>query len=267
MVFDRVGNVYLVDTDQKANSRVLKLSPDGKKLAEWRVFAYTAGVRNGPEGIAVAHNGDFLVTDAGAGRVLELTPDGRIYGTLGGPKQTFTDLGHIAVDRDGNVYVAQAEPNSIQVFSAEGTLVTTWHRDRGSAADQWGGPESIAVLGGNDLVVEDWHNRRIEILSAQGRTIQIFGRAGRGPGEFVDTAGLYVDSAGRIYVADIALHRIQIFDRNGDLVSSIANTQDHHLFDVGPGGVAVDEFGNFYSPDGLSIVKYSLEGRLLARWR
>jgi DNA-binding beta-propeller fold protein YncE len=208
-----------------------------------------------------------LVTDAGAGRVLELAPDGRIDGALGGPNERFTDLGHIAVDRDGNIYVAQAAPNSIQVFSPQGKLVTTWHRDRGSAADQWGGPESIAVLGGNDLVVEDWHNRRIEILSSEGETIRIFGRAGRGPGEFVDTAGLYVDSAGRIYVADIALHRIQIFDRNGNLVSTIANTQAHHLFDEGPGGVAVDEFGNLYSPDGLSIVKYSREGRLLARWR
>src|SRR5579859_3202731 len=51
MAFDAAGNMYLVDSDHQTRSRVLKLSPEGKKLAEWHVFPALPGRDNAPNGI------------------------------------------------------------------------------------------------------------------------------------------------------------------------------------------------------------------------
>jgi tripartite motif-containing protein 71 len=267
MAFDRVGHIYITDTDGKQHSRVIKLSPDGKLLAQWHVFARGSGDRTGPEGIALAAGGMILVTDAGSERILELSPDGEVLGTFASESGSFLDLGHVVIDRAGNVYVSQAAPNTIEKFAADGTLLARWRRQRGPQAGDWGGPETIATQPNGNLVVEDWRNRRVEILDPLGNTVTAFGHAGRGPGEFINTAGLGTDSDGNIYVADMGLHRVQKFDPQGRFLKIIANTPKSVLFETGPSAVAVDRNGDVYSPDGLSLVKYTQDGELLARWR
>jgi tripartite motif-containing protein 71 len=266
MVFDRAGNVYVTDTDGGRRSRLVKLSPDGRLLAQWHVFVAGSSGRNGPEGIAMAGDGTILVTDAGSERILKVSRAGAAIGTFGGAAGTFSDLGHLAIDDAGNVYVSQAEPNTIEKFAGDGTLMATWHRPRGAGANQWGGPETIAVQPNGNLVVEDWRNHRVEILDPSGKTIAAFGSAGSGPGEFVRTAGLGTDDDGNIYVTDEALHRVQKFDQHGRLVGIIANTSQSALFKTGPSAVAIDRDGDLYSPDGLNLVKYTQDGKLLARW-
>jgi len=266
MVFDGAGNVYVTDTDGKQRSRLVELSPDGRVLGQWHVFANGSGNRFGPEGIGRTAKGTILVTDAGSEHILELSPGGTLQGNFGGADRTFPDLGHIAVDLAGNVYVSQAAPNTIQKFAADGTLLATWHRQRGAGAGEWGGPETIAAQPNGNVVLEDWRNRRIEILDPSGNTVASFGGAGKALGQFTNTAGLGTDAEGNIYVADAALHRVQKFDSHGRFVKVIANTPATLVFEEGPSAVAIDSNGNLYSPDGVSIVKYTQDGALLMRW-
>lgn len=269
MAFDASGNVYVVDTDGKSRARVLELSPGGTVLAQWRGFlpVVVPGAAFGPEGIAFGSDGSLLVTDAGAGRILMLSPALAPIGTFARDRN-FPNLGHIAVDAHGKVYVAQAGPNLIDVYSPLGDVVTFWQRPKGAGVDAWGGPQSIAVFPDGNVAVEDWRNRRVEILSPDGKTLTTIGRKGSGPGEFLNTAGLAVDGRGFLYVADRGLHRIAKFDENGRLVATVGNTAAHALFQHGgPSAVAIDAAGNLYSPDGLTIVKYSQTGLPLARWQ
>jgi len=74
MAFDGGGNLYLVDTDHKTRSRILKLSPQGRRLAEWHVFGVEAGRDNGPDGIALDRAGNVFVVDRGSDRILKLSP-------------------------------------------------------------------------------------------------------------------------------------------------------------------------------------------------
>lgn len=145
MVFDRAGNVYVTDTDGGSHSRLVKLSPDGRLLSQWHVFVAGSGSRNGPEGIAMAADGTILVTDAGSRHILKISRRGVPIGTFGETAGAFADLGHIAISNAGDVYVSQAELNTIEKFAADGTLIATWHRPRGAGATQWGGPETIAA--------------------------------------------------------------------------------------------------------------------------
>jgi DNA-binding beta-propeller fold protein YncE len=266
MVFDQDGDVYLVDTDHHSRSRVLKLSRDGKELADWRVFAYVPRRRNGPEGIAMGRDGDIFVTDAGAHVVLKLSPQGNVLLRIGSGTGTFKELGHVAVLPNGRICVSESDSNAIQVFSPRGSLVERWKRNGGVGGD-WKHPESIASLGDGSLVVEDWGNHRIDIVSPGGKVVVSFGRFGKGPGELMNSAGIAVDTHQNIYVADYYLKRIQGFDRTGKLVRVLENSSGHTLFNLRPGGVAVDRDGNLYSPDGLSVVKYSPDGRVLQRWQ
>lgn len=265
MAFDAKGALYVTDSDGERRSRIMRLADDGTLLWSWQQFTYVKGARNGPEGIAIDRAGTILVTDGGASKVLQIFPGGKIVRVLSNGAFRFDDLGHIAVDRDGTIYVSEAGPNLILKFRGDGTIVDQWHRPKGTGSDAWGGPETIAAQPNGHLVVEDWANRRIEILSNDGTNVAIFGKAGRGDGEFINSAGLGVDAQGNIYVADAGLHRVQKFDPDGRFVSVVA---DERIFKAGgPTAVAVDSAGNLFSPDGKSIVKYTQDGKLLARWQ
>src|SRR5580698_4013156 len=74
MAVDRQGNLFIVDTDHRSRSRVLKVSKSGAKLKEYSGFPSVPGSMSGPEGIALSPSGDILVTDAGAMDLVVLSP-------------------------------------------------------------------------------------------------------------------------------------------------------------------------------------------------
>lgn len=256
MAFDASGNLYLTDSDHAGHSRLLLLTTKGDLLWQWSGFENKPGERNGPEGLALDARGDILVTD-GSSRVIRIRRTQKsAMEALGTAK--FSDLGHIAVDRFGNMYVAEGSANRISKFDRAGRLRSVWRVPF---------PETIAAAPNGNLVVEEWMRRQVAVLSPSGKTLLAFGGAGRRPGRFLNSAGLGVDRAGNIYVADIALHRLQEFSSHGKLLAVISNSPHNRLFGAGPSAIAIDSSGNLYSPDGLSLIKYTRSGKLVARWK
>ena len=88
-----------------------------------------------------------------------------------------------------------------------------------------------------------------------------------GPGRGQNDDGLCVDHEGNIYVAYWHLHVVRKFSAQGKLLSTVSNSGNNVLFSEGPTSIGVDAQGNLYAADGLSIVKFSAQGKLLARWR
>jgi DNA-binding beta-propeller fold protein YncE len=72
------------------------------------------------------------------------------------------------------------------------------------------------VAPNGDIFIADGHgdktNDRIVKYSRDGKFLATWGHHGSAQGEFDVTHGIAMDSAGRIYVADRANNRIQIFD-------------------------------------------------------
>lgn len=268
MAFDAAANVYLVDTDHNARSRVLKLSPQGSVLAEWHVFDAVPGHNNGPDGIALDRDGNIFVVDRGGDQALKLSPAGKVLAKFGGfPPRAFDDGGHVAIGRHGNIYVVAAGPDLLMKFSSQGKLIASWHRDRGPGVDQWSQPESISIGDSGNLVIQDFRNHRILILSPAGKTIRAFEGIPNEPLKLASISGAVVGPDGNIFVADYQLYRVQEFDAHGHLLATIGNTPGNILFMKAPNSIAIDEHGNLYSADGLSVVKYSRKGKLLARWQ
>lgn len=122
MAFDPAGNVYLVDTDHMTRSRVMKLSPQGRVLAEWYVFGGVRGRDNGPDGIALDRDGNIFVVDRGGDQALKLSPTGKVLAKFGGfPARAFDVGGHVAVGKHGNIYVGAAGLDLIKKFRHRGS--------------------------------------------------------------------------------------------------------------------------------------------------
>jgi DNA-binding beta-propeller fold protein YncE len=61
---------------------------------------------------------------------------------------------------------------------------------------------------------------RLVWFTRDGKFIKEFGRHGRKPGEFMGPHGLAVDSKGRLFVVDRSNNRVQIFDKDMNVVDS-----------------------------------------------
>jgi DNA-binding beta-propeller fold protein YncE len=81
------------------------------------------------------------------------------------------------------------------------------------------------ALGDNDVVYvanRSYENRpdgvRISICTLNENLIGEFGSYGEGDGQFIWPTSVAVDGDGKVYVADDWLHRISIFDKDGNFL-------------------------------------------------
>jgi DNA-binding beta-propeller fold protein YncE len=112
------ANIYLADT---WNGRIQKLTGDLLPIWEWEVDAWAGESTNNKPYLAVDGAGRVYVTDPEGYRVLIFSSDGAYLGRFGhfGPEITSFGLPNgIAVDPDGNIYVADAGNNRVLRFPA-----------------------------------------------------------------------------------------------------------------------------------------------------
>jgi sugar lactone lactonase YvrE len=140
----------------------------------------------------------------------------------------------IYVDADENVWVADAVGyvpvpegwgHVIYKYSPDGELLMTLGRKgvAGDGKDTLRKPNDIVVAPDGSIFVADGHasgrgepaNNRIVKYAPDGTYLMEFGVAGTGPGELNEPHAIAMDSQGRLFVADRANSRIQLFDQAG----------------------------------------------------
>ena len=133
-----------------------------------------------------------------------------MWGSLGAGQEQFDHPFGVAIDASGNVYVADANNNRIQVFTSSGGYVTQWG-GYGSGQGQFYSPYGVAVDASGNVYVMDTGNNRIQMFTGSGGYITQWGSSGSGQGQFNYPGGIAVDASGNVYVADTQNYRIQGF--------------------------------------------------------
>ncbi len=238
------------------------------------------GQFNNPKNIALDAQGNLYVADSDNNRIEKFDATGKFllaWGTRSpdnapAPNGTFNQPWGIAVDRSGNVYVADTWNHRIQKFDATGKFLLAWGVNgdtRGVAKDNplfLYGPRAIVIDAQGNVLVTDTGNKRVLKFSPQGEPLAQYGGVGSGNGQFLEQVGLALDQQGNLYVADTWNQRIQKFDSNFNFVTQWAVTAWDTQSVVGKPFLAVDSTGNVFAsdPDNSRVLKFSSDGTLLS---
>jgi DNA-binding beta-propeller fold protein YncE len=130
---------------------------------------------------------------------------------------------------DGTVWVTDGQKQIVMQLAPDGSVLRTLGKSgvAGKGPDEFNSPSDVVLAPDGDIFVADGHgdfpvkntNDRMVKFSKDGKFIKTWGHHGAGPGEFNVPHSLAMDSAGRLFVADRANNRIQIFDQNGKLLA------------------------------------------------
>ncbi len=227
---------------------------------------------NVPVGIAVDKQGNLYVMDTGNSRVVKFDSDGKLlttWGTRGESDGQFNvnchGCGRIAVDGQGNVYVADSS-SRIQKFDGNGKFLAKWG-SKGEGNGQFSYRLGVAVDSEVNVYTAEADNDRIEKFNSNGDFVLKWGGKGTGDAEIFGGSGVSTDKDGNVYVTELLNGRIQKFDSNGKPLAKffIEQIKDKS---VSPADIAVDSQSNLYVTDFANnrVVKLDNSGKLIAVW-
>jgi len=235
---DSAGNVYVADT---WNNTIRKITPAGVVTT----LAGTAGLAGNsdgigivaqfswPTGLTVDSTGDVYVADTWNNTIRKITSAGVVTTLAGGIKGSADGTGAaanfdepygVAVDNDGNVYVADTWNSTIRKITPAGVVSTmaglalaTGSADGTGSDARFNYPRGVAVDRAGNVYVADTWNHTIRKITPGGVVTTLAGTAGlpgsyNGSGtiaQFSWPTGVTVDSAGNVYVADSGNNEIR----------------------------------------------------------
>ena len=188
------------------------------------------------------------------------------FGTWGHANGDLNEPLGVAVSDSGQIYIADAFNNRIQVFSSSGQFLHSWG-STGSGSAQFRYPTGIALSVTGEIFVLDTGNHRIQVFTELGHYNREWGRKGNDSDALLDPRGIAVDDK-FVYVSDTGNNRVKVFSHKGVLHSVIGR----YGTDVGqlnaPIGIATDGNGHFFVSDSQNsrIQKFSSDGRHITQW-
>jgi predicted membrane-bound mannosyltransferase/DNA-binding beta-propeller fold protein YncE len=185
---------------------------------------------------------------------LSLTPSLVLHeaGFPGAGEGEFLAPRNVAVSPDGKIFVLDSGNQRVQVFDAEGELLTMFGgpgTGNGEFNAEGQGPWGIAADEEFVYVADTW-NHRIQKFTHEGDFVASFGQPGnisqaadQGLGLFFGPRDIVLLADGRLLVSDTGNHRIQIMDKEGNFLGQIG----------GANGLSGAGLGFFYEPVGLTV--------------
>lgn len=194
MVCDPKGNLLVTDY---YNNRIRRISPDGKVetiAGNGRQISVDGPALeasfNNPGSLTLDAQGNLYIVDSSSRTIRKLSASGQVTTLAGsgltgaedGPGSTasFSDLRGIAVDANGQVYVADFRTHLIRKISPDGVVSTLAGTGYGFGDGKgiraaFNKPSGLAVDGLGNLIVGDMANNRIRLISPDGTVTTLAG--------------------------------------------------------------------------------------------
>ncbi len=242
VIVDSSGNIYIADTNNYVIRKVTTsgtISTIAGQQSSGNGNFYggdggpgTAAYLSHPVGMAFDAAGNLYIADSSNNVIRMLTPGGTISTVAGNNLAGFAGDGGpataarinnpdgVAVDRNGNLYIADGGNNRIRMVSASthnistvaGSALSGFSGDGGPATSaRLNTPRGVAVDSAGNLYIADYFNNRIRVVAPNGiiSTVAGNGRAGftgdGGPALSAQLSGpssIAVGSGGNLFVGD-----------------------------------------------------------------
>jgi hypothetical protein len=268
-----------------AGTGVQGFSGDGGPATSAKLYA--------PSGVAIDGQGNVYIADTNNTRVRKVSPGGTISTFAGTGEVGFSGDGGpatsaklyapsgVAIDGQGNVYIADTGNNRVRKVSPGGTITTFAGGGKPGVLGD-GGPATSATLrkplgaaldGQGNVYIADYENMRVRKVSPGGTITTIAGTGVQGfsgdGGPAISAQlrfpyGVAVDGQRNIYIADTNNNRVRKVSPTGTITTFAGTGEVGNSGDGGPAtsarlqlpwGVAVDGQRNVYIGGGNSFVR------------
>ena len=212
LALDDDDRLFVVDTNER---HVLVFNPQHEQEG-----TLGGGMLVRPSGVAIDRQNRFVyVADTGNDVVDVFDADNyKFLRQMGKPSKkhdqtepgTFSLPEGVAVDRDGNVYVADTFNDRVEIFDANGGFISTFGQNGDGPAD-FERPKGIAVDCDGHIWVADAVQSKVKVFDQQGRLLIYFGGQGYYPGQFMGPWGIAIGKQNQVIVSETFPGRVQVF--------------------------------------------------------
>jgi DNA-binding beta-propeller fold protein YncE len=223
IAIDYDDNIIIADT---SNNRIRKLDKKGEVttiagsgIAGYKDGAAAEAMFDAPIGVAIDEQGNLFVADTYNDRIRKIAKDGQVTTIAGSSiagykdgqtsEALFDTPCGIAVDKQGNLFVADTGNNAIRKIAAgEVITIASNNENDQSRETRLSEPAGITLTHDGFLFVTNQNNGRIQFITPEG-AVKIFagGRSGFADGlgeeaRFNGASGIALDKEGNLYVTD-----------------------------------------------------------------
>ena len=220
----------------------------------------------GPYGVAVDSKGQAYVADQRVGAIFIFNTETRNTEMIrNGIEAHFGLVNGLAIDDSDRLFVSDGKMKRIMIFNAK-------HEVENQITEGLVDPVGLAIDTENRfLYVADTQQDQVIVYDAD--TLKLLRRIGTGgknhflttPGDFAAPQGVAVDKDGNVYVTDTLNDRVEIFDADGNFISTFGKNGDGPGYFARPKGIAVDGDGHIWVADEVQdrLQVFNREGQLL----
>ena len=265
IALDGSGNMYIADFEnnviRKVNTAgiISTIAGNGSTGYSGDGGPATAAELSQPGFVTIDGSGNMLIADVNNDVIRKVNTSGIIstvagmvpggYSGDGGPATAAQLNGptNIAVDSNGNMYITDLGNHVIRKVTASGIISTiAGNGTQGYSGD--GGPATsatlyypwgIAVDGSGNVYFSDDHNYRVRKVNTSGIISTVAGNGTQGysgddgaatAAELNYLAGITIDSAGNLYIADAGNSRIRKVSSGGLGIANISGIVEISVF-------------------------------------
>lgn len=199
------SNLLITET---GNYRIQEFTAKGRYVRTFLDQSNKVGLEK-PGPIYVDRKGQVYVGDLSGQKVFIFDQTGKVVRVI----RNLTYPHGMAVDEEGRkLFVSDTGQAVVKVFSLDRNddrpikVIKTGNTDK-----QITTVRGLAVDKKGRLYLVDTLHSTIHVFDQKGEYLFSFGRYGVGDGEFIYPHGIFIDSAGKVYIADWANNRIQIW--------------------------------------------------------
>jgi len=223
----------------------------------------------GPYGIAIDSKGLVYVADQKVGAVFIFNTETHDATLIkNGIDAHFGWINGLAIDDADRLFVSDGKMHRVLIFNPK-------HEVEGQIVEGLVDPVGLAIDNENRfLYVVDEQQDQVFVYDAD--TLRLLRKIGTAvtpatkhtltsPGDFSAPTNVALDGDGNVYVTDTLNSRVEIFDADGNFLSTFGKPGDGPGYFFRPKGIAIDSDGHIWVADQYQdrVQVYNKEGQLL----